>query len=511
MQKRNLLKGTLILGIGGITAKILGFFFRIPLIYMIGEEGIGLYQLTYPLYSFLLAISAGIPTALSKMISERTALNKPKEAYNIFKIALYILGIFGGISSILIIVFSNSIISAFKWNKGVYYSLLGISLAPMFTCLLSAFKGYFQGLQVMSAPAVSQVVEQLVRILVGVGLAYVLLSKGIAVAAGGASLGATVGSVVGLTWMLYCFKKLRYSYPKYEKTKSKLSLCKEILWLAIPISLGQAIGSIMALIDSIMVPRLLKTSGYSEKIATQLYGQLTGKAFVLVNIPLTLSIALAQSTVPAISENFALKNNAKLKRNINMAFKLAMIIALPCAGGLYALAKPILTLIFQGNGDGWELMQILAIASVFIIVAQTSTSVLNGIGKIMLPVIAIFIGSAIKVAISIYFIPYPQLNIKAAAYGTLISYIIVAFIDFMFVVKSTKIKISLREAFVAPAICTVVMIFTVIFAYANIFEITGNNTIGTVFSIGIGGIVYIVMLIVTKTLSISEMRRLLGK
>lgn len=511
MAKKNLFKGTLILGIGGITAKVLGFFFRIPLIYMIGEEGIGLYQLTYPLYSFLLAISAGMPTALSKMISERNALHKEKEAYNIFKIALIILGIFGGISSLCLIVFSNSIIKSFKWNKGVYYSLIGISLAPLFTCLLSAYKGYFQGLQDMGAPALSQVIEQLTRIFVGVGLAYLLLSKGIAVSAGGASLGATIGSLVGLLWMLHCFKGLKHPFTACEQTKSKISLCKEILKLAIPISLGQAIGSIMALIDSIIVPGLLKASGYSEQIATQLYGQLTGKAFVLVNIPLTLSIALAQSTVPAISESYALKNKMRLSRNIRMSFKLAMIIALPCAGGLYALARPILTLVFQGRGDGWELMQILAIASVFIIIAQTSTSILNGIGKIAIPVVAIFIGSVIKIAISITFIPYPQLNIKAAAYGTLFAYMIVALIDFVFVVKSTKIHINIKEVFVLPAFCTVIMIFAAIFAYSNIYDVTGGNTIATIISIISGGTVYALMLLITKTLSIKEIKNLIKK
>jgi stage V sporulation protein B len=511
MPKKNLLKGTLVLGIGGITAKVLGFFFRIPLIYMIGEEGIGLYQLTYPLYSFLLAISAGIPTALSKMISERNALHKQKEAYYIFKIALYILGVFGAISSLCIIIFSNSIITAFKWNKGAYYSLLGISLAPVFTCLLSAFKGYFQGLQEMGAPAISQVVEQLTRILVGVGLAYLLLSRGIAVSAGGASFGAAIGSLIGLMWMIHCFKKLRHTFSKTEKIKSKFALCKEILKLAVPISFGQAIGSIMALIDSIIVPGLLKASGYSEQIATQLYGQLTGKAFVLVNIPLTLSIALAQSTVPAISESYALGNRERLKRNIKMSYKLSMIIALPCAGGLYALARPILGLVFQGRGEGWELMQILAIASIFIIIAQTSTSILNGVGKILVPVISMFIGSVVKIMISIVFIPYPQFNIKAAAYGTLIAYIIVAFIDFVFVVKSTKIYISIKEVFISPAICTLVMIFAAIFVYSNIFDAIGSNTIATSISIVISGIVYAVMLLITKTLSINEIRSMLKK
>lgn len=511
MQKKNFIRGTLILGICGITAKFLGFFFRIPLIYMIGEEGIGLYQLTYPLYSFLLAVTAGVPTALSKMISERNALNKQKEAYNIFKIALIILSVFGAISSLCILLFSNFIITTFKWNKGAYYSLLGISLAPLFTCLLSAYKGYFQGFQFMEAPALSQIFEQLTRIFVGVGLAYLLLPRGIAVSAGAASFGATAGSIIGLMWMLSRFKKSRPKYQREQECKSSISLCKEILRLAIPISLGQAIGSIMALLDSVMVPGILHGSGYSEQIATALYGQLTGKAFVLVSVPLTLSIALAQSTVPAISENFILHNVARLSKNIKLSYKLAMIIALPCAGGLYTLSKPILALVFQGKGEGWELMQILAIASVFIIIAQTSTSILNGIGRIIFPVVAIAIGSVIKIAISISFIPLPQFNIKAAAYGTLYAYMIVALIDFILVVKSTKVYININEVFVGPAFCTAIMMLTIIFSYQNIYKLIGSSGLSTMLTIIIGAIIYIFMLTATKTLSISDMRKMLKR
>lgn len=123
----------------------------------------------------------------------------------------------------------------------------------------------------------------------------------------------------------------------------------------------------MTLIDSLTIPRLLKISGYTDSIATALYGQLTGKAFVLINVPLTMSIALAQSTVPAISEVYALKDKRQLKGNIETAFKIASVIAFPCTAGLYALARPIFNFVFQGMEDGWQLLQILSIAVIFII------------------------------------------------------------------------------------------------------------------------------------------------
>lgn len=511
MQKKSLVKGTLILAVSGIVAKFLGFFFRIPLIYMIGEEGIGLYQLTYPLYTFLLALASGIPTAISKMISERIAVNKSREAIRVFRIALLTMAVFGGVSTLCLIVFSNKIIDLFEWNRDVYYSLLGISLAPFFTSILSAYRGYFQGFQYMTPPAVSQVLEQITRVVVGVGLAYLLLRSGIHVAAGGASFGAVAGAIIGLIFLIYYFSKYRPIYLKNQECASSYNIFTQIIKIAVPISISHAIGSIMTLIDSMLVPGLLRSAGYNYQMATILYGQLTGKAFVLINVPLTLSVALAQCIVPAISESFALNNFAKLKRNVLAAFKLAMILALPCCAGLYTLAKPILTLVFQGMNDGWQLMQILSIAAIFIIIAQTATGILNGIGKTVLPVVAMIIGCIIKILISIAFIPIPSINISAAAYGTLFAYGIVALIDVVLVIKYLSVRINIKEVIILPVICTVVMIFSVVLIYVNMYNLTSKNSMSVIISIILGAFIYFIMLLITKTMSIKDIKDILKK
>lgn len=511
MRKKNLIKGTLILALAGIIAKFLGFFFRIPIIYMIGLEGIGLYQLTYPLYTFILGISAGIPISISKMISERIALNKTREAQRIFQVALITMAIFGGASSIALIVFDDFLIKAFNWSSDVYYSILGIALAPFFTCILSAFRGYFQGIQYMTPSGFSQILEQITRVCVGVGLAYILLPKGIPYAAGGASFGAAAGSIAGLMWISWIYSKNRLKYPRNQSTMSFGGIFKDILKIAIPISLGYTIGSIMALIDSMMVPGLLAKAGFTQQAATALYGQLTGKAFVLVGVPLTLSVALSQSTVPAISEEHAVNNRVNLNKKIVTAFKFASIISLPCAGGLYILSKPILMLVFQGKGDGWELMQILAIASIFIIMAQTATGVLNGIGRTVIPVITMLIGCIVKVFISSAFIPVPDINIRAAAYSTLTAYIVVALLDIVIVRKLTRLEINFKEIFLGPLVCTLIMVFAVVPIYSNMYNLTSSNNKATLVSVALGGIIYAVMLILTKTLGLGEMKRILKR
>lgn len=168
-------------------------------------------------------------------------------------------------------------------------------------------------------------------------------------------------------------------------------------------------------------------------------------------------------------------------------------------------------LIFGGEGEGWQLMQILAIAAIFIIIAQTSTSILNGVGHVMLPVYTILVGCIIKVGFSLRFIPEASLNIRAAAYGTLLAYGVVAFIDMLFVVKSTRVRIKIIDAFVSPAFCTVGMIFSVILSYTYIENYSGSNTISVLSSIVLGMVIYVALLNVTKTLRFDDMKRLITK
>ncbi len=505
MTKKNIIKGTLILIISGFIAKFLGLFFRLPIIYMIGEEGIGLYQLTYPIYTFLLGLSAGIPVAISKMVSQRAALSKYEDCRRIYRASMFVMFVIGTVSTLLLIVFANDLINYFSWSKDAYYSILGISFAPLFTCLLSVYRGYFQGFQNMNPSAVSQIIEQIGRVVVGVGLTYFLLPYGIGAAAGGAAFGATFGAFISLIFLMLLYKKYGKTYKYANNTFTPYrSIIKELILLAIPISLAHALGSIMSLIDSLTVPKLLKMSGYTESIATALYGQLTGKAFVLINVPLTMATALSQSTVPAISEVYTINNKKLLKRNMEMCFKLASILAFPCAAGLYTLARPIFYFVFQGMDDGWELLQILSIAVIFIIFSQVATSIINGIGKTFIPLISMIIGSIVKVLISFSLISIPSINIKGAAYGTLISYILISFINIYFVFKYTKTRINLFKSIVSPIACSIAMIFIVVIAYTRFYEYTLSINISTIFSILSGAAIYFVLLFITKTISLKD-------
>ena len=308
MKKQSIAKATAVLGIAGVFAKFLGIFFRWPLIMLIGDEGIGYYQMSYPLYMFFIAVASGIPVAVSKMVSERNAVNDKAGAVIVLKKALMLMFIMGGTFTVLIYCFSKQITIALKWDQKSYYSLLAISLAPLFICIVSSFRGFFQGLQNMYPTAVSQVLEQIGRVVVGVGLAYILLPKGIEYSAGGASFGAVIGAMLASIYLLIKYFGIKDTF-KTEQKSEETNVFLKLLYIAIPISIGAAVSSVMSLIDSIIVPQKLLLAGFTQKEATMLYGQLTGKAFVLVNVPLTLSIALCASVVPIISEAYILFGN----------------------------------------------------------------------------------------------------------------------------------------------------------------------------------------------------------
>jgi stage V sporulation protein B len=198
MQKHSLLKGTLILSIAGVIVKVIGAVYRIPLANIITSEGMGYYGSAYPIYGFLIAISTtGLPTAISKLVSEKMALGQTAEAHRVFRVSFVTLFAVGLVSSTALFAASKYLVNAIQ-NPKAYYSMIAVAPALFFVPLMSAFRGYFQGLQNMVPTALSQVFEQLGRVIVGFVLAIVLLPKGLEYAAAGASFGASSGAVAGL-------------------------------------------------------------------------------------------------------------------------------------------------------------------------------------------------------------------------------------------------------------------------------------------------------------------------
>ena len=341
--------------------------------------------------------------------------------------------------------------------------------------------------------------------MVGVGLAVFLLPKGIEYAAGGAAFGATAGAVFGGSYLYTRYKNIRRQYG-VKKIKTNPELLNTILKIAIPISLGTTVGSIMNLIDSILVPQKLLQSGLTNTESTILYAQLTAKASVIVNEPLTLSMAICTSLIPIIAENFILKKHKELEEKMHIAMKMAIVIALPCTFGLFFLADPVLRLIFPGKSEGGQILKYLSLSIPFIIVTQTTTSILQGTGHYIKPVINLLIGCIVKVVLTCLLVPMRNINIYGAVIASVSAYITATVLNLISLKLSLKVKLKFYDILIKPAYAATIMMILVILSYNIIYKNLGSNGAACLSSIFLGMILYMILIVVFKVFKVSEIR-----
>ncbi|WP_297633801.1 polysaccharide biosynthesis protein [uncultured Clostridium sp.] len=503
MKKQSLIKGSIILGIAGIIAKFLGLFFRWPLIMLIGDEGMGFYQMTYPLLMFFVAMASGVPVAISKIVSENNAIGDVEESFKVVKSAGYIMLLMGIATTSILFIFAKPIITLLKWDMKSYYSLIAISFAPLVISTMTIFRGFFQGLQNMTPSAVSQVLEQVGRIVFGVGVAVFLLPMGIEYAAGGAAIGATAGGLLAGCYLYIKYRKVKKEF-RIKKIRTNHGITDKILRIAMPISLAMMVGTVMSLIDSILIPQKLIEAGFTGQEATILYAQLTGKAMVIVNIPMTLSVALCASLVPIIAENYVLRREREVNNRVEMALKISSVVSIPCMVGIFILAEPIMKLIFRGKFEGVEILRYISISLPFLIISQTINSILQGVGKYLTPILILAGGCLVKVLLTLNLVPNPKFNIYGSIIATVTAYFIMAIIDLIILRKVLKIKISIHNNFFKPLYAAIVMGGVVFGSYKFLFLILGNSSISCLISIFLGIIIYITLIMLMKVFKVED-------
>ncbi len=517
MGKKSFVQGAVILGIAGIIIKVLGACFRIPLANLIGSEGMGYYQTAYPIYVlFLTLATAGIPIAISRMVSERIAVDDYYEAHKVFRVSFILLFCIG-ITSAAICFFGAERLVGSMGNPGAKIAMMAIAPALLFVPMQAAYRGYFQGMQNMKPTAVSQITEQFFRVVAGLFLAYFLVKFGKEYAAAGASFGATAGAVGGLLTVIviYLYKKssLEHNIQRTKKHNSEKSssILTNIFIIAIPVTIGAAIMPIMNAIDVGIVMRRLQETGWTYEAANSMYGQLTGMAGPLINFPQVLTQAVAMSLVPAVAASYKQKDMNFLRDNVQIGLRMAIIIGLPCAFGLMALAEPIMLLLYpmqrESAMSAAPCLVIMAFGVIFLSTVQTLTGVLQGVGKQMIPVRNLFIGAVAKVIITYTLTGVESINIKGAAMGTVAAYIIAATLNVMDVKKYTGAKFDFTLTYIKPIVSTLFMVVAAIFTHRVLFAFIGN-ALATLFAIGIAGAVYCVMLFITKSIEKEEVAKL---
>ena len=517
-KNKSFIGGTLILGIAGLIIKVLGAAFRIPLGNIIGAEGMGYYQKAYPIYNLFLTLAiAGIPTAIARLVAERYAVHRPKEAYKVFRSSFYLLLCTGIVTSSALILSAKWLTGAYLSTPKAYYCMIAIAPALLFCPLMSAYRGFFQGRQNMKPTAVSQVVEQIFRVALGLGLAILLLPKGVEYAAAGASFGATAGGVFGFLGIAYVYlRNKKEIVSEFEdstegKTSSTKKILKEILVIAVPITIGSAVLPIMNTIDMMVVGKRLMAIGYSAEVANSLYGELTGFAQPMINFPQVLTQAVSISMVPLVASAFMRKETDFMQDSIRLGIRYTMIIAVPCAIGMSVLSKPILMLLYPGQRESAinaaPCLSILAISVIFLGLTHALTGILQGVGKQIIPVRNLAIGAIAKVCVTFLLTGIPSLNVKGAAFGTLTAYAVSAILDFIGVIKYTGTKFDYKLTVFKPVLSAAVM-GAVVFGAYRLVSLHFGNAISSVIAIGVGVVVYFVMILGTKALTIDEIEGL---
>lgn len=507
MKKQTLIRGTFILGVAGILARFLGLFFRIPMQLLIGDEGMGYYQMSYPLYLTFIAVSSGIPIAVSKIISEMSARNDNNGIFKVVRSSFYIMIPIALTFSAILILFSKNIINALHWDMKSYYAFIATALAPIFVIIMGILRGFFQGLHNMNPTAISQILEQIGRVVGGVGLAYLLISFGIEYAAGGAALGALIGAIIGLIYLIIKYKKVTKYMPKNKISREESrGLVGNILKNAIPFSFGSVIGTIMGLVDSILVPSQLLRAGFSTKQSAILYGQLTGKASTIAHVPLALSVAICTSIVPIIAEAYIRNRRLELKGKIESAIKLSSVISIPSAMGMYFLAFPIMNLIFRGDVGGYEILKYMSISLPFIVLTQCTTIVLQATNNFYAPVKNLAIGCIGKIILTYVLVPIPGINIYGAVIGSTVGYIITCILNFSLIRKHLEINLNLYKSTIKPLYASVFMSISVIMSYRYLYNFTKNNSISCIGTILLAIIVYSIFIFIFNVFSLEEIK-----
>ncbi|MDD3880269.1 MAG: polysaccharide biosynthesis protein [Syntrophomonas sp.] len=514
-EKQNFLKGAMVLSIAGAISKIMGAIYRIPLARLIGGEGMGLYQMAYPIYTTILSLAtAGVPVAISVLVSRKETQGYSGDSRKIFRVSLIILLLFGFLLTLLVMQSASFLANSVLKEPRAYYPILAVAPAIFFAGLMSVFRGYFQGQQSMIPTAVSQVIEQLFRVTAVLILAFLLFPRGLEYAAAGATFGAVVGGIIGLIVLLIYY----YSFRKAQRRSGKMlaysgtgsvELGKEMVRLAIPVSFGAVVLPLVQMLDAIIVPGRLMATGYATSQATALYGELAGMAAVLISLPTIFTISIATSLVPAVSEALARNERKLLNDRLNYGFRAGMIISLPCAAGLYVLAFPICDLLYATPSAGVPL-EPLAFSCIVLAAFQLSSAGLQGIGKPQIAMRNLLITGVFKVIFNYSLTGIPMLNIKGAAIGTVLAFLIGSSLNIIYLRKLTGISYE-KGRMLKISLVTVLMAIAVQFSYTTLVAADIRSQLATLIAISLGVLLYGILLFLIRELDINMLKRISGR
>ena len=512
---RRFLKGALILTVAGVVVKVIGSLNWIFLSWILGGEGIGIYQIAFPLYLLALSISdAGIPVAVSIITAERAALQDYRGAQRVFHLSFLLLAVTGMVLSLLLFFGAGWLIEhRMIRDARAYYSIIALAPAIFLVTLLSSFRGYLQGWQMMAPTAVSQIVEQLLRVFTMLVFAYWLLPSGLEFAAGGASLGAGFGAVGALGVLVWYYFRLQKQLqqkmqlaPILPDGESNRSILRRLAALALPVSLSSLMLPVVANLDLFIVPLRLEAAGFSVGQATERFGYLTGMAVPLVNLATIVTASLSISLVPAISQAKSLGDKQEVLYRTAGAMRLANLTTVPFSVLLFLLAEPVVSMIYHAPGAA-GVTQVMAGGIFLLGLHQVTTGLLQGLGRTTIPVVNMGLAAVVKVVLNWVLTAIPALGIQGAGLATLADLGLAAGLNLYFVYRYTGYCFpcgDLLKNIAAAAVMGVV----VQFSYGPALSLLRIPFVAVAVVSLVGGFVYIAVMLATGGLTRRDLARI---
>lgn len=506
MKKQSFVTGAIILMIANAISKILGAVFKIPLTYILKEEGMAIYNSAFQIYAlFLSFVISGIPFAIAKLVSEYGATGENKKIKAVIKTSTFLLLGMGLVGSILLYFGAEFFAVAMKEERAAF-AIRMLSPSVLMVALSCIYKNYFQGKGNMIPTAVSQVIESVIKLMAGYMLATMLIRFGTLVAAGGAALGVSIGEVIATIVLYVSYKLCSRDMNRIKADNTEIP--DKIAAIAFPVLIASVLSSMLSVIDTSLLRKRLIDFGNSIEEARFLYGAYTGYALTVFHLPVGIMATFGVSILPVIAGSLASGKAERAKKAAITAIKLNIILSLPCAVGIYFLGETVLYALFR-NTSSAMMLAMTAPCVVFLCVSQIAGSILNSAGKIML---SFWLGAlSIVLKIILAYILVGRYSI----YGTIISANIAYFVDMILSLWAAKriigLKYDIMEIIIKP-VCAAAVMVLVLYMVKVPFEAMFNNIyVRLVVSALLSGTVYLFSLFIFGGISIREMKKAVAK
>ncbi len=510
--EKQFFSGVVVLALSTFIVKIIGLFYKIPMMAYLGAEGMGYFNSAYEIYSlFFVIATTGIPIAISIIVAENKTQKRIENIKKIFRISIITLGFLGLIGTVLMCIFHKEFASLIN-NDAAALSILAISPTILLICLSSAIRGYFQGNQIMVPTAISQVIEALGKLLLGLGFAIIAINKGYSMpkVTAFAVLGLTIGVAISLLYLIVfkLFYRIKCSKDELSnKVDTNATILKQLFIIAIPITLSSSILSLSKVIDMTMILRRLNTIGYSQYVANEVYGSYSTMAVSIYNLPATLVTAIALPLVPLLASAINSNDHKKEKSVIATSIKLTAMISFPAGLGISVFSKPILTLLFSSQAKEIEytapLLSLLGISIFLSSMITITNAILQAYKQVNKPIISMICGVLVKFVLAFILIGIPSINIYGAPISTFFSTVVIVAINLYFIVKNSGKVSSISNLFIKPFVATFISIMIGVAVYMLLSALL-DSKLTILCVIAIVALFYVITIIKLKVIDKDE-------